>query len=98
MPPPRWPASHTVRPDIVEFTPTSLGPHAGTFTWKFDGSDVGLSNTYEDIDALYFLTDGTMLVSIRDAFGVTGISGADEDLSASRTSWGSTTAVRGAVL
>ena len=81
-------------PDIVEFTPTSLGSTtAGTFTWKFDGSDVGLSTTYEDIDALFFLADGTMVVSIRDAFSVTGISGQDEDLVRfTATSWGSTTA------
>jgi len=80
-------------PDIVEFTPTSLGSTtAGTFTWKFDGSDVGLSNTYEDVDALYLLTDGTMLVSIRDAFSVTGVSGADEDLIRfTASAWGSTT-------
>ncbi len=81
-------------PDIVEFTPTSLGSTtAGTFTWKFDGSDVGLSTTYEDVDALFFLADGTMVVSIRDAFSVTGISGQDEDLIRfTATSWGSTTA------
>ncbi|MBN1135062.1 MAG: S8 family serine peptidase, partial [Anaerolineae bacterium] len=81
-------------PDIVEFTPTSLGSTtAGAFTWKFDGSDVGLSNTYEDVDALYFLADGTLLVSTRSTFSVSGISGADEDLIRfTATSWGSTTA------
>jgi hypothetical protein len=81
-------------PDVVEFTPTSLGSTtAGTFTWKFDGSDVGLSTTYEDVDALYLMSDGTMIVSIRDAFSVTGVSGADEDLIRfTATSWGSTTA------
>jgi hypothetical protein len=81
-------------PDVVEFTPTSLGANtAGTFTWKFDGSDVGLSDTYEDVDALYMMNDGTMVVSIRDAFSVTGISGQDEDLIRfTATSWGSTTA------
>ncbi len=81
-------------PDVVEFTPTSLGSTtAGTFTWKFDGSDVGLSSGTEDVDALFFLGDGTMLVSIRDAFSVTGVSGQDEDLARfTATSWGSTTA------
>ncbi len=80
--------------DVVEFTPTSLGSTtAGTFTWKFDGSDVGLSSGSEDVDALFFLGDGTMLVSIRDAFSVTGISGQDEDLVRfTATSWGSATA------
>jgi hypothetical protein len=81
-------------PDIVEFTPTSLGSTtAGTFTWKFDGSDVGLSDVYEDVDALYYMSDGTIVVSIRDAFSVTGISGQDEDLIRfTATSWGPTTA------
>ncbi len=80
-------------PDIVEFTPTSLGSNtAGTFTWKFDASDVGLSSAYEDVDALYYMNDGTMIVSIRDIFSVTGISGQDEDLIRfTATSWGSTT-------
>jgi hypothetical protein len=80
-------------PDIVEFTPTSLGATtAGSFTWKFDASDVGLSSSLEDVDALYVLADGTMLVSLRDAFSVTGISGADEDLIRfTATAWGSTT-------
>ncbi len=80
--------------DVVEFTPTSLGDNtAGTFTWKFDGSDVGLSDRTEDVDALYFLADGTMVVSTRDTFSVSGISGQDEDLIRfTATSWGSTTA------
>jgi hypothetical protein len=83
--------------DVVEFTPTSLGSTtAGTFTWKFDASDVGLTASiydYEDVDALYFMSDGTMLVSTRGAFSVTGISGQDEDLIRfTATSWGSTTA------
>ena len=80
--------------DIVEFTPTSLGSTtAGTFTWKFDGSDVGLSSGTEDVDAFFVLSDGTMLVSTRSSFSVTGASGTDADLiKFTATSWGSTTA------
>ncbi len=80
--------------DIVEFTPTSLGATtAGTFAWKFDGSDVGLSSGTEDVDALYALADGSLVVSFRNAFSVTGASGQDEDLMRfTATSWGSTTA------
>ena len=80
--------------DIVEFTPTSLGSTtAGTFTWKFDGSDVGLSSSTEDVDAVFMLSDGTMLVSTRSSFSVTGASGTDADLiKFTATSWGSTTA------
>lgn len=83
--------------DIVEFTPTSLGSTtAGTFTWKFDASDVGLTAStgdYEDVDAVFFLSDGTMLVSTRGSFSVTGASGTDSDLiKFTPTTWGSTTA------
>jgi subtilisin family serine protease len=80
--------------DIIEFTPTSLGATtAGTFSWFFDGSDVGLSSGTEDIDGIYMLPDGTLLVSFRNAFGVTGASGQDEDLIRfTATSWGATTA------
>ncbi len=80
--------------DVVEFTPTSLGSTtAGTFSWKFDGSDVGLSSSTEDIDALFFLADGSMVISGRNAVSVTGVSAQDEDLLRfTATSWGSTTA------
>jgi hypothetical protein len=80
--------------DVVEFTPTSLGATtAGTFTWKLDASDVGLSTSSEDVDALALLSDGTMLVSTRGSFSVTGVSGTDADLiKFTATSWGSTTA------
>ena len=80
--------------DIVEFTPTALGSTtAGTLTWKFDGSDVGLSSTTEDVDALYLMNDGSILVSFRNSFSVTGVSGTDSDLARfTATSWGSTTA------
>ncbi|NLG28350.1 MAG: tandem-95 repeat protein [Chloroflexi bacterium] len=79
--------------DIVEFIPTSLGATTtGTFAWKFDGSDVGLSSSSEDIDALYLLSDGSLLISARNAVTVTGASGQDEDLLRFvASSWGSTT-------
>jgi hypothetical protein len=79
--------------DIIRFTPTSLGSTtAGTFSWYFDGSDVGLSTNNEDVDAIDFAPDGRLLVSTIGAFSVTGASGEDEDLLAfSATSLGSTT-------
>jgi hypothetical protein len=79
--------------DIVRFTPTSTGMNtAGTFSWYFDGSDVGLTTDSEDIDALGFAPNGRLVVSTRGSFGVTGVSGADEDLIAfASTSLGSTT-------
>ncbi len=69
--------------DIVEFLPTELGPTtAGTFSLYFDGSDVGLTTTGEDIDGFSFLPDGRMIVTTVGSFSVPGVSGADEDLAA----------------
>ena len=67
--------------DIIKFVPTSTGSTtAGTFQWFFDGSDVGLTTSNEDIDALDYTADGKVIVSTLGAFGVTGASGQDEDL------------------
>jgi hypothetical protein len=81
--------------DIVRFTPTSLGSTtAGTFSWYFDGSDVGLTTTSEDIDLVGFAPDGRLLISTTGNPGVTGLSSlTDEDIIAfTATSLGSTTA------
>jgi len=81
--------------DIVRFTATSLGTTtAGTFSLYFDGSDVGLaSSSDEDVDAIEILPDGRLLVSTLGVFGVTGVSGQDEDLIAfTPTSLGDNTA------
>lgn len=67
--------------DIVKFIPTSTGATtAGTFQWFFDGSDVGLTTTNEDIDAIDYTADGKVVVSTLGAFSVTGAAGEDEDL------------------
>ncbi len=67
--------------DIVRFTPTSTGSTtAGTFSWYFDGSDVGLTTNNEDIDAVDVLSDGRILISTLGSFSVTGASGDDKDL------------------
>ena len=67
--------------DIVRFVPTSTGSTtAGTFAWYFDGSDVGLTQSAEDIDAIAFTPGGKLVISTIDAVAVTGVSGADEDL------------------
>ncbi|MCI0395327.1 MAG: hypothetical protein L0332_12370 [Chloroflexi bacterium] len=67
--------------DIIKFTPTSTGSTtAGSFTWFFDGSDVGLTTSSEDIDAIEYTADGKVIVSTLGSFGVTGASGNDEDL------------------
>ena len=67
--------------DIVKFTATGLGDTtSGTFELFFRGSDVGLSPTSEDIDALDLHPDGRLIVSTIGNFDVTGVSGGDEDL------------------
>jgi len=80
--------------DIVRFTPTSLGnTTAGTWSMYFDGSDVGLSSDDEDIDAIYLMTDGSIIMSFLGNVSVTGVSGVDEDLlKFTPTSLGATTA------
>ncbi len=80
--------------DIVKFTATSLGANtAGTFTLYFDGSDVGLTTSDEDVDAIELLPDGRLLLSTTGSFTVPGVSGEDEDLVAfTPTSLGEVTA------
>jgi C1A family cysteine protease len=79
--------------DILRFTPTSTGgTTAGTWSWYFDGSDVGLSTSDEDVDAFAILADGRLLISTLGNVSVTGASGADEDLLAfTPTALGATT-------
>jgi hypothetical protein len=81
--------------DIVRFIPTSLGANtAGTFEMYFDGSDVGLTQSSEDVDAIDVLSDGRILISTTGNPSVPGLSGlADEDLLAfTPTSLGANTA------
>jgi len=67
--------------DIVRFIPTSLGTNtAGSFQWYFDGSDVALSASGENIDAIGFAPDGKLIISTTGSFSVNGASGDDEDL------------------
>jgi hypothetical protein len=68
--------------DLVKFTATSLGSNtAGSFSMYFDGSDVGLTRSDEDVDAFELLPDGRLLVSTTGSVSVAGVSsGADEDL------------------
>jgi hypothetical protein len=67
--------------DILRFIPTSTGPNtAGTFEWYFDGSDVELAASGENVDAVARLADGRLALSTTAGFSVTGASGQDEDL------------------
>jgi hypothetical protein len=67
--------------DLVRFAPTSLGSvTAGTWTMYLDGSDVELSTTDEQLDGSFVTGDGTVVLSTRGAFAVTGLSGGAGDL------------------
>lgn len=67
--------------DIIRFIPTTLGANtAGSFQWYFDGSDVGLTTTSENLDAIGFAPDGRLIVSTTGSVSVPGVSGNDEDL------------------
>ena len=71
--------------DIARFTPSSMGDTtAGTFSWFFDGSDVGLTTAAEKIDALD-VYPGTLLISTGGALVVPAtpsgtLKAQDEDL------------------
>lgn len=86
--------------DVVRFIPTSLGSStAGSFTFYFDGSDVGLTTNDEDIDALGLDAAGRLVISTVGNVSATGASGADEDLLVfTATSLGATTTGSFAVL
>jgi PKD repeat protein len=68
--------------DIVLFTPTSLGPTtAGSFSFYFDGSDVGLTKNAEAIDALAIDASGAIFISTTGNPNLPGLTGlADEDV------------------
>jgi hypothetical protein len=67
--------------DLLEFTSTSLGDvTVGSFAVYFDGSDVGLGDADEDVDAAAIDASGNIYLSTTNAFAVPGASGADEDV------------------
>jgi subtilisin family serine protease/subtilisin-like proprotein convertase family protein len=80
--------------ELLQFTPASLGDvTAGTWSYYFDGRDVGLNTNAERIDAVAVLDDGTILVSTEGAASVPGVAAEDEDLLRfTPTSLGSNTA------
>jgi uncharacterized protein YjiK len=80
--------------DIVKFTATQLGDStAGSFELFFDGSDVGLGVSAEDVDGIELLDDGRVLISTSGNFSVAQLTGQGEDILAlTPTSLGETTA------
>ena len=68
--------------DLVIFAFTSSGSStAGSFSFAFDGSDVGLTTNGEDIDGVYEFPDGGLGISTLGSASMPGVSGGrDEDV------------------
>ena len=67
--------------DLLAFSPSTLGSNtSGSFALFFDGSDVGLGDSGEDVDEVAVDASGLLYLSTRAAFAVPGVSGADEDV------------------
>jgi uncharacterized protein YjiK len=60
--------------DVLEFDPVTSG-----WTTYFDGTDVELTNSGEDVDGVA-LVGASIYLSSAGLFSVTGVSGADEDV------------------
>ena len=66
--------------DIIRFVPSCTGVNtSGTFELYFDGSDVGLTTSGEDVDALALAPDGRLLISTSSRTQVDGIAERIED-------------------
>jgi len=62
------------RHDILRFTPSSLGEQtSGTWSFHFDGSDAGLADSDEEIQALAVLPDGSLVIGTKNGGSVSGI-------------------------
>lgn len=67
--------------DVLAFTRSSAEPtSAGSYALLFDGSDVALGESAEDVDALAVDASSRFHLSTTDAFAVPGIAGQDEDV------------------
>jgi subtilisin-like proprotein convertase family protein len=67
--------------DLLAFTATSLGSTtSGTWALYFDGSDVGLSNSSEDVTGAWVSPTSQVYLSTLGAFSVTGASGDGADI------------------
>jgi hypothetical protein len=67
--------------DVVRFDAFALGTTtSGTFSMYFDGSDVGLTTTAHDVDAIELLPNGHILMSTTGSATVSGVAVVDEDL------------------
>ena len=68
------PGAAGAREDLVAFRPMTLGATtAGTFELYFDGSDVGLTSSSENIDAVAVDAAGRLHLSTNGSFAVPGV-------------------------
>ncbi|GAB4157982.1 MAG: hypothetical protein Fur0021_27410 [Candidatus Promineifilaceae bacterium] len=66
--------------DLLLFIPTQLGPNtAGSWTFAFDGSDVGLDTADENVEGVTFY-GGQLHLTTSGEFAVTGSSGDGSDI------------------
>jgi uncharacterized protein YjiK len=79
--------------DLLAFTATSLGDTTvGTWTLYFDGSDVGLTDSVEDVDGVWIDNAGKLFLTTEGAFNVPGATGTGSDVfTFTPTSLGNTT-------
>ena len=68
--------------DIIKFTSSRLGKvTVGDFEMFFDGSEYGLTEDLQDIDAVHLLEDGSLLIStIGTSSIIEGVLSSDEDI------------------
>lgn len=80
--------------DIVRFHPVTTGSNTlGTFSLVFDGSDVEMASTSENIDALSVDANGRLILSINSQLRTSSLNAEDEDLFAfNAASFGAITA------
>ena len=86
--------------DVMIFTPTSLGAStAGSFAYKFDGSDVGFNtSSSEDLNAVTFNANDDLIFSTTGTWSASGGGGEDEDLGTFTGTYGSSTSGSAALL
>ncbi len=67
--------------DVLRFTPSHLGGNTtGSWSRYFDGSDVGLSASSEDVDAFAVGGNGRLYISTTGALRAPNVTAADEDV------------------
>lgn len=67
--------------DLIRFIPSALGSTtSGTWAYYMDSSDVALSASSENIDAVNILNGGIITLSTTGNFSVSGVSGTNRDL------------------